>query len=64
MNASEFYRRFQLVRRLAVTKQETAHKIIYTDIYGNQAIEYKDASPYNLGLFYNKKLYHIRPKNT
>ena len=64
MNASEFYKYFQLVRRHATKREETASKTVYTDQFGNQAIEYKTPAPYNLGLFYNKKLYHIRPKNT
>lgn len=64
MTATEFYKHFQLVRRRATRKEETASKIIYTDMYGNQAIEYKTPAPYSLGLFYKEKLYHIRPKNT
>ena len=62
MTASEFYQKFKRVRDRAIETVVTETKIIYTDRYGNQAIEYKNSNPYTKGLYYNNKLFNVKPR--
>lgn len=64
MTASDFNRYFKRVRGRACKKEENATRIIYTDRFGNQAIQFKSPGPYNMSLYYNGKFYSLVRKNS